>query len=303
MKSILILGSEGFIGSHVVQAALRKGYRVQGIDIADRSPSRYQYEKLSIASSDMESFLKGKNYDMVINCAGSGNVGFSVQHPLGDFDFNTRSVMFVLEAIRKHLPGVQYVHLSSAAVYGNPSQLPVDEGHPIRPVSPYGYHKWLSEIICGEYAALYHLRISVVRPFSVYGPGLQKQLLWDVFQRSRHTNEVTLWGTGEETRDFIFVEDAATALLVIGDKTGDHLETYNLASGVSISVKEVVQQLFSALGWERVINCNQEIREGDPRFWQADITKLQGIGFRPSFCLKEGLLQTAAWMKGMENSL
>ena len=301
MKSLLVLGSEGFIGSHVVKAALGKGYIVQGIDLVDRTVFSYSYKKLSIISNDFDEFIKGKNYEIIINCSGSGNVGFSVQHPLSDFNFNTRSVIFVLDAMRKHLPTTKYIHLSSAAVYGNPSSLPVSETHPVDPISPYGYHKWMSEIICREYAALYGLGISIVRPFSIYGPGLQKQLLWDLFQRGQNSNEVIIWGTGEETRDFIFVDDAADALLLIGENTSEGHETYNLASGVSIKVIEVVRQLFSALGWDRIISCNQYTKEGDPRFWTADVSKLNNFNFKPRFTFDKGIKHTAQWMLSLNN--
>lgn len=301
MKKILVLGSEGFIGSHVVELGLQKGFDLYGVDVVDRSPTRYVYEKISLLSPDFDSLLATELFDVVFNCAGSGNVSFSVQHPLNDFELNSRAVVYVLDAIRKHQPTCKYVHLSSAAVYGNPVTLPVKESSAIQPVSPYGYHKWIAEISCAEYAALYGLSVAVVRPFSVYGPGLQKQLLWDVFQKGKDASELTLWGTGEETRDFVYVDDLANALFTIASYNQGAVAVYNVASGESTTVRSVVEQLFQQLGWERRLLFNDIVRQGDPRFWQADISALATTGYFPEVSLEEGLRRTAQWMKSYEN--
>ncbi|TDQ19374.1 UDP-glucose 4-epimerase [Algoriphagus boseongensis] len=302
MKHILVLGSEGFIGRHVVTAAIQQGHHVYGVDIADKMPAAYNYEKLSLLSADIDLFLSAHPFDIIINCAGSGNVGFSVQHPLTDFDLNTRSVVFILEAVRKHQPAATYVHVSSAAVYGNPHTLPVTETAQLQPVSPYGYHKWMSEMVCREYAALYGLRSAIARPFSVYGPGLQKQLLWDLFQKASRQQEIVLWGTGEETRDFIFVEDAANALLRMGTLETGTSTVYNLAYGQPVTVRHAAGLLMESLGWNRTIHFNGEVKEGDPRFWQADISAIRAIGFEPSVSLVEGFKLTAAWLLSLKES-
>ena len=297
MKKILVLGSEGFIGSQVISFGLKNEYEVSGIDISDHNPANYHYTKLSLLSPDLDEFLSRHSFDIIFNCAGSGNVSFSVQSPAKDFELNCQSVLLVLDAIRKHLPECKYIQLSSAAVYGNPAALPVSESTPINPVSPYGYHKWISEIFCREYATLYGVRVAIVRPFSVYGPGLKKQLIWDVYQKAKAETKVVLWGTGEETRDFIHVEDLARALFVIAKEECERMEIYNVGSGESITVNDIVSLLFQKLEWQKDISFNREVRIGDPRFWQADITKLLSIGFQSTVSLDAGLLQTANWLK------
>lgn len=296
MKQLLVLGSEGFIGSQVVLSAIQEGYYVYGVDLADRKPVSYRYKKISLFSSDIDDFFASNIFDLIINCAGSGNVSFSFQDTVTDFDLNTRSLFFILEAIRKYQPVVKYVHLSSAAVYGNPGKLPIAETDPIEPISPYGYHKWMSEVVCREYAHLFGLDIAIARPFSVYGPNLQKQLIWDIFQKANQDNQITLWGTGEETRDFIFVEDVALALLKIGTFEKSGLQTYNLASGESVTIKHLTNLLIDSMGLGRDILFNGQVRQGDPRFWQADITELKAIGFKPSVSLKDGIKQTITWL-------
>ena len=297
MKKILVLGSEGFIGQHLVTLAMKESFQVYGVDLVDKMPIKYEYRKISLLSSDLDLLLVETKFDIIINCAGSGNVAYSYQHSLTDFDLNTRSVVFILQAIRKHQPNTKYLHVSSAAVYGNPNKFPLNEIDPIKPISPYGYHKWMSEIICKEYADLYDLNIAIVRPFSVYGPGLQKQLIWDLFMKASLNEDLILWGTGEETRDFIFVEDLVRALLIIGQVDKSEMTIYNLASGQAVTIQHVALLLLKSLDWKRTIHFNNEVRAGDPRFWQADISLIKTLGFEPAISLTDGIKLTVAWLK------
>lgn len=301
MKKILVLGSEGFIGKSVSQMGVKLGYEVTGIDMIERSSFGYNYRKITLLSPDFDYFLSTNFFDIIYNCAGSGNVAYSVEQPLSDFELNCEAVVFVLEAIRKYQKKCKYIHLSSAAVYGNPQLLPVKETSEIAPISPYGYHKWMAEIACKEYSVLHQLPIAIVRPFSVYGPGLRKQLIWDVYQKAKLKTEVELWGTGEETRDFIYVMDLATSLFTIAERQQQTIQTFNVASGNSVTIHELVKLLFAKLGWQKQIKFNGNVRHGDPRFWEAEITKLQQTGFQPNFSLDEGLQKTAEWLIKYEN--
>lgn len=296
MKKLLVLGSEGFIGSHVVLYGLKHSYDVHGIDLIDRQSAGYAFSKISLLSPEFDSFLAAHQFDIVMNCAGSGNVPFSLQMPISDFELNCYSVLSVLDSIRKHAISCKFIQLSSAAVYGNPATLPVSESAVINPVSPYGYHKWMAEIVCHEYATLYGLNIDILRPFSVYGPGLRKQLLWDVYQKAKHEEEIILWGNGEETRDFIYIDDLVRALFVIANNKSKAIEIYNVGSGESITIHQMVLLLFQKLGLGKSFSFNGKIRKGDPRFWQADINKLVNLGFRPMLSLEEGLTKTAEWL-------
>jgi nucleoside-diphosphate-sugar epimerase len=115
--------------------------------------------------------------------------------PLNDFEANCLDTFKILESIRNFSPSTKFLYISSAAVYGNPKRLPVRETDGIDPISPYGWHKYYGELMGHEYTSLYGLKTSSVRPFSVYGPGLRKQLFWDLFLKSRQTNKIDLFGT------------------------------------------------------------------------------------------------------------
>ena len=197
MKKVIILGSEGFIGSHLVKHFLASGYQVAGCDLYEGISRGYAYFKVSRLSPEWEDVFSRETYDCCINAAGSGNVPYSMSHPFIDFEANTLDTIRVLEAIRRYIPTCRYLHLSSAAVYGNPGVLPVSEDASKHPLSPYGWHKWMAEQICREYHTVYHIAAAAVRPFSVYGPGLRKQLFWDIFQKLKaDPATIEMWGTG-----------------------------------------------------------------------------------------------------------
>jgi len=278
LANILIIGSQGFIGTQLVKHFSAAGYAVTGCDIVEAPDDQYHYHKLSVFSPDFETLFAETTFDCCINAAGSGNVGYSVIHPQSDFEVNTAAVARVLDTIRKQQPACRFLHISSAAVYGNPSVLPVHEEAVPAPLSPYGYHKLMSETICREYAAIYGLSIAVMRPFSVFGNGLRKQLLWDICQKLQQSDTIQLFGTGNECRDFIHISDFVTATACIVEKSPFELNVYNVASGHSVSIKQVAVVFENTIAGKKIL-FSGETKQGDPDKWQADITALKSIGF------------------------
>jgi nucleoside-diphosphate-sugar epimerase len=299
VKKILILGSEGFIGSHFVEHFMQLGWDVYGCDLFEAPTRAYHYQKVSRLSPELDEVFQKTVYDTCINAAGSGNVNYSMTHPFSDFESNALDTMKVLDAIRKNQAGCHYIHLSSAAVYGNPRQLPITEDAPLKPLSPYGWHKMLSEHLCLEYSSIYGLKTLAVRPFSVYGPGLRKQLLWDLFLKCKDAknNVVELWGTGNESRDFIFIKDLVRCIHLLIDNGAKNGEVYNLASGIETTIREVAMLLVGQLNPEITISFNQMVREGDPLNWRADITRISRLNFKPAYSLEQGLKIVSQWMK------
>jgi UDP-glucose 4-epimerase len=298
MKSILIIGSEGFIGRHCVAYYLKNNYRVFGCDLVDYSSQDYNYNKISRLSPDFDFLFEDQAYDYCINAAGNGSVPVSIEHPLTDFEANCFDVIRLLELIKKNSPGCKYLHISSAAVYGNPVELPVDEDAKLSPLSPYGWHKLIAENICAEYSSLYQLNIAVVRPFSVYGPGLRKQLFWDLYKKSKQdAHEIVLWGDGTESRDFIYIDDLVKAIAIILDDNTEKFSVFNLASGVETSIQNIVELFYKELNIKTPIIFNKQSRPGDPKNWRANISKLKQIGFNQSTPIEQGIKLTAEWIK------
>jgi UDP-glucose 4-epimerase len=291
---ILILGSEGFIGHHLVEHFIKKGWQVEGCDLMEYFSSGYNYHKVSILSPDFESIFTGGPFDVCINASGSGNVGYSILHPQSDFDVNANAVSRALDAVRKQNSACRFLHISSAAVYGNPKQLPVVESAPANPVSPYGFHKLISELICKEYFDIYKIPIAIVRPFSVFGNGLKKQLLWDLCQKLKNADEVNLFGTGNETRDFIHISDFVKAVECIIQKSAFELDIYNLASGKATPIKTVAR-IFEKKIPGKPIGFSGEVKPGDPTQWQADISAIRKIGFEPEAVFDKSVRDYIDW--------
>ncbi len=298
---IIILGSEGFIGKHLIRYFKSIGYDVSGCDLYETPSSPYTYFKISRSSPEFDDIFLSKKYDACINASGSGNVNYSMTNPVGDFEANTLDVIKVLDAMRKHNPACKYLHISSAAVYGNPASLPVREDAACKPLSAYGWHKLLSEQLCMEYHLLYHLPVVIVRPFSIYGPGLKKQLFWDTYQKyMADQSSIELWGTGSESRDFIYIDDVLHCFELILEKAEMKGEVYNIASGNQTFIKDVVQQLFKFVPHTPRIIFNNKTREGDPLNWQADISKIKGLGFTSQFSLESGVRNLSEWLMSVK---
>lgn len=295
--NILIVGSLGFIGSHATQYFKAvSGYECYGCDVLP-GYGLENYWQIDATNADYKTLFAQQHFDVCINCSGAASVPDSLQHPDRDFQLNVINVARLLEAIRIEQPHCKFIQLSSAAVYGNPQQLPIQENAPLQPVSPYGEHKKIAETLVQEYVTYFGLKACILRLFSVYGPGLKKQLFWDWHQKSLAQKEVEMWGTGNETRDFIYVDDVINAMDCVISKTEFEGECYNIAGGVATTIQEVAGY-FSAYHHPTFkFSFNQIIRNGDPLYWQADIQKIQTIGFIPNTILSAGILKYVQWLK------
>jgi UDP-glucose 4-epimerase len=296
---ILIIGSEGFIGSHLVEY-FRHRHEVYGAGLIPEPSQPYQYFQVSAAQPDWVNIFKTQSFNICINAAGSASVPYSMQHPASDFEYNVLHTMQLLEAIRLHSPLCRYLHISSAAVYGSPKSLPIEEAHHIQPLSPYGWHKYMAENICREYTLIYNIATAMVRPFSVYGPGLRKQLFWDLYQKFKSGDkQIELWGTGNESRDFIYISDLCYSFDLIMRHSAFRGTTYNIASGTETTVKEAAALLFAELDKKIAVTFNNHVREGDPINWQADISSILKYGFSPKISFPKGIQNLGQWLRSL----
>lgn len=299
--NILILGCQGFIGTHLCNNFLLQNNNVIGVDVMETPANlAYAYIKVSRLSTHWESIFTKNIFDVCINASGSGNVAYSVENPLIDFEANALDVIKILDAIRLYSPSCKYIHISSAAVYGNPTKLPIEENDMLQPISPYGFHKQMSEIICKEYATLYNIPIAILRPFSIFGDGLRKQLLWDLCHKMSANENVELFGTGNESRDFIHISDFVQAVNCILQKSDFNCTIYNLASGEETTIKEVANTFENY--FKKQINFSNKTKPGDPVNWKANIEALKNIGFKPQQNFKEAIVDYINWFKLLQQN-
>ena len=296
---VLVLGSGGFIGGHVASVLSSLNHDVVRADIANPSGGNVDF-LVDAEAPDFLSLFKLAEVAACVNCIGAANVQDSFLNPLSDYTLNTYRVAQMLDAIRQMSPSTKFINLSSAAVYGNPtSDLPIKETSPLNPVSPYGIHKLNAESLCREYASIFECQTISLRVFSAYGPNLRKQLFWDLYKKSRENEKVELFGTGDETRDFIFVDDLANAIDVLLKEAEFDGRAVNLASGVSTSIRTAAQVYLDALGVDKPIVFTGVGRTGDPVCWQADMSYLNSLGFVPRYDLQSGLARVASWLHSL----
>ena len=296
---ILVIGSEGFIGKACVKYFSDRSRTVIGCDIAEKKISDYYY--VNSTNPDYENIFKLEKPDVCINSSGSADVGFSLKYPKKDYELNVRNVELILEAIKKFSANCKLINFSSAAVYGNPETLPVSESAVINPLSEYGKNKFESEKLLNKYHHEFGLRTISLRVFSAYGTGLKKQLFWDIYQKSLIGKTVKLFGTGIESRDFIFVDDLMRAVECAIGKTDFKGEAINVSSGVETKISEAAELFLRYLGSNCRLEFSGEEKYGDPKNWKADISKLNQMGFTPFVTFEEGIKKYAEWLKGLES--
>ena len=301
MKSVLVTGVFGFLGTNILKYYKEKGFYVCGIG----RTSVLEHENTSILDEyyigpiTTENLQKFENkFDLVIHCAGSGSVGKAIEDPTGEFTNTLDSTQILLEYIRVKQSDARLIITSSSAVYGTKHFSPIKETSDLDAMSLYGVHKELSEKLCSYYAKLYNVKISIIRFFSIYGPGLEKQLLWDACNKISNSKDKSLvfFGTGTEVRDFIEIRDALT-LIEKASLVEESFLVLNGGTGEATSVKEIINNLVKLLSCECEISFNNTVRIGDPKYLCADITKSLTHQWEPKVKLMEGLKTYVKWYK------
>lgn len=299
---VLIIGSKGFIGSHLVNHFALIGNEIVSCDIVTDYDTKNYYVVTNTEIDIHKIFQEHKDIDVCINASGAAQVAKSFNTPISDFQLNTFNVGIILEAIRTNSPSCKYIGLSSAAVYGNPSSLPITERMPHSPVSPYGYHKSMAESLCVEYSTLFGLNTCILRIFSAFGEGLRKQLFWDLYNKlARTKNELPLFGTGMESRDFIYISDLCTIVDLAIHHSTFKAQAINVANGTEITIQEAVQTFIEEFGWKGTINFEGQSRVGDPTNWKADISIINSWGYNQKYSIREGLKNYIEWAKRQES--
>ena len=298
-KTVLITGAAGFIGSHVAAEYAKRGMRVIGLGRSDwtdwQGHGIAEWHRCEIT---LDSLVEcGGTPDVIVHCAGGSSVGFSVQAPYQDFLQTVQVTAQVLEFMRLHARHAKFVYPSSAAVYGEVKKLPISEETALQPISPYGVYKQMAESLCQLYARQYHLSMSIVRLFSIYGEGLRKQLLWDACNKLSK-GESEFYGTGEEVRDWLHVQDATNLLVLAAEYASPACPTLNGGMGEGVYVKDLLQYLSEQLGLSIKPQFSSLAKAGDPNAYVADMAIAKQWGWSPQTKWRSGVAHFAQWFLG-----
>lgn len=303
-RHIIITGSRGFLGSYAAKHFSDQGWVVSGIGhlANDSSPKQCgisHWLESDINLSSLSRLIKetGKP-DAVFHCAGSGSVGKSWGAPLQDFESTALTTAAVIESMRCYAPESLLIYPSSAAVYGESANNVLSEESALNPMSPYGLHKLVSEDLCLGAHRIFGIRVAIIRFFSVYGPGLRKQLLWDITRKlGAGSDTLTLDGMGTELRDFIYADDAVRLVEWVAEQSPTVGSTIlNGATGVPTSVASIAQLLIEAMGKTGFVDLEftERCRPGDPSRLVGDTRRLEQIGFHSTVCVEEGIRRFVA---------
>jgi UDP-glucose 4-epimerase len=306
METVWITGGQGFIGSHLVRFVSSCGNRVFGIGHGHwpaEEAGRWGYDGwcnggIEAANLSQLEKISGPP-DTVYHLAGGSSVGASLQNPREDFCRTVESTSCLLEWMRFSAPNARMVSVSSAAVYGAVHDRPIPEDAEISPCSPYGYHKAMMENLCRSYGENYGVRGAIVRLFSAYGPGLKKQLIWELCCRlaTAGNKPVMLGGTGGELRDWLHVSDAIHLLWLARMQCADNCPAINGGTGLAASVREIANGVCRAWGEVPDAEFNGIARKGDPPSLVADCSMSARLGFKPGISLPEGIQGVVEWFK------
>jgi UDP-glucose 4-epimerase len=306
MPTIWITGGKGFIGKHLAKYIAMQGHTIVGIghglwpseDAAEWSYAHWSNGE--IAPANLSQLVRDSGPpETIYHLAGGSSVGISFQNPDEDFRRTVDTTARLLDWVRLNSPNAKVVCVSSAAVYGasHPGNIP--EVAPLNPYSPYGFHKAMMESLCRSYAENFGLRVGVVRLFSVYGPELKKQLIWDICTKLQSTDagSLKLDGTGKEARDWLHVSDATSLLWLARATCSNTAETMNGGTGIGTDTSMIAALVCRAWGVSTAVEFSGQARKGDPVSLIADTTKAVQAGFRPTMKLEDGISETVAWFK------
>lgn len=280
---VVVTGAAGFIGSRAAAAFAAEGWEVV-------RAGRPEHE---LPSREFDRLFDDHDVDLVVHCAGPASVPASLADPPADRAGSVGVTRGLLALLEDCDPPPRLLLVSSAAVYGEPRELPVAETSALAPISPYGRHRLEVE----DLAAASVVPTAVARVFSAYGEGLRRQVLWDVARKALHRDVVELWGTGAESRDFVHVDDVARALVLIGRHASFTDDVYNVGSGEETTIAELARLVLEALGSDARPAFRGVEREGDPARWRADTGRLRALGWSPSVALADGVARYAAWVR------
>lgn len=303
----LVTGGGGFLGSHLVERLCREGARVSVVDNQSTADPRnldsvreqVSLHRLDVRSPAFAAWLGSNVFDAIFHFASTAYVPPSIEDPYSDFDNNAHGAIKLLEAVRNsENRKATLIVASSAAVYGNPKSLPIEEDAALDPISPYGVGKLTMERYTATYSKTYGIRAAVLRLFSAYGPRQRKQVVYDFIRKlAEDPTTLEILGDGKQQRDLVFAEDVAQAALAVRREAPLEGEVYNVATGTATTTLELAQTVAQAMGLEPRFTFTGVVRPGDPHRWQADISRLRGVGYRPSVELAEGVGRTVAWFR------
>jgi len=308
-KTVLVTGADGFIGSHLTEMLVNKGYKVKAL-IQYNSFNNWGWiedvnckDDLEILTGDIRDphYCKNitKNVDIIFHLAALIAIPYSYIAPDSYVDTNVKGTLNICQAAKEN-GGIRVINTSTSEVYGTAQYVPIDEKHPMSPQSPYSASKIAADSMAMSFYNSFELPVTIVRPFNTYGPRQSARAIIPtiITQIAGGLKEIKL-GDLSPTRDFNYVEDICRGFIVIAENNQTIGETINIGSNYEISIKDTLNLIKELMNSD--INFTQDIQRLRPeksevsRLW-CDNSKIQKLtGHKPQVEIKEGLQRTIDW--------
>jgi nucleoside-diphosphate-sugar epimerase len=306
----VVTGCAGFIGSHLTEALLDAGHSVVGIDCFNDNYGRaqkltnlrhvrewtdFEFVPIDLSRGDLRDFVQSA--DVVFHLAAEPGVRSSWGPRFGQYvQNNILATQHILDACRSN-SGVRLVFASSSSVYGNAGSAPSSEDSPTRPISPYGQTKLSAEQLCELHHEEFGLDIVRLRYFTVFGPRQRPDMAFHKFLRAALNDEaITVFGDGEQTRDFTYVDDVVAATLAAGTAPMTQTPVFNIGGGAPTSLRRALRIIEELVG--KSLEISYAPREhGDVRDTAADTSRARRVlDFAPQTSLEQGLQDEFNWI-------
>jgi NAD dependent epimerase/dehydratase len=314
-----VTGAEGFIGSHLVEGLVRRGYRVKAMVLYNMWSSTAWLETLDSEISDQVDVVFGDVRDpatvlqlvegasVVYHLAAIGSVPYSYSAPRSFIDTNTIGTMHVLEAARScRTP--RMVHTSTSETYGTARTVPISESHPLQSQSPYAASKTAADKLAESYHLSFGLPVVTLRPFNTFGPRQStRAVIPQIITQLASGSRQLMLGALDPTRDFSYVVDTAAAFMTLGEAPASAVigELFNCGPGDDIAIGKLAEDIARLMGVEAdIVEDPKRLRPKDSEVMRlvCDATKLrERTGWRPQYTRDEGLAETIEWFRDPAN--
>ncbi len=305
MKKVIVTGGAGFIGSHLAEELVGRGYQVVILD--DLSTGKIENIQ-ELLKKDNVRFVRGsitnlpllkkalQDAHFVFHLAALSSVPRSIDNPQASHEVNVNGTLNVLLAAKEHHVK-KVIYASSSSVYGDTPTLPKKEDMIPHPLSPYAVTKLAGEYYCQVFGGVYQLPVVCLRYFNVYGPrqdpaSQYAAVIPRFIKWALAGNSPVIFGDGEQTRDFTYVKDTVEATILAAES--EACGVFNIARGESVTINQLAKLIIELIGCD-IKPVHQEPRAGDIRHSLADISKAKAFGYEPKYGLEAGLAETIGW--------